>query len=167
MDEGADVRPLLGRPDDTAAELRRLYLTNDEWLELLTGGKNRQGFNLSDWPLLGAPMLLWLVSSSNDAFFHVPFHGVWSVRGLLLLLVVVTLWLTQRLHPVRRRKWRLWMFMVCFMFIQWPTATELLFGGRSWLALPVLTLWLAYGTRVQLGRDARLARTLALEGEQA
>ena len=30
VDEDADVRPLLGRPADTAAELKRLYLTNAE-----------------------------------------------------------------------------------------------------------------------------------------
>ena len=167
LDEDADVRPLLGRPDRTAAELRRLYLTNDEWLELRSGGKDRTGFNLSEWLMMGLPMLLWLMSSSNDPFFRVPFHGIWSVQGIPLLLVVVTLWLTQRLHPVRRRNWRLWMFMVCFMFIQWPAATELLFGGRTWLALPVLTLWLAYCARLQFGRDGRLARTLSVEGQQA
>lgn len=166
VDEDADVRPLLGRPDRTAAELRRLYLTNDEWLELRSGGKDRTGFDLSEWMVLGAPLLLWLMSSSIDPFLRISFHGIWSVQGLLLLLGVVTLWLTRGLHPVRRRNWRLWMFMVCFMVVQWPTTTELLFGGRHWLALPVLTLWLAYCARLQFGRDGRLARTLTLEGEQ-
>lgn len=167
LDEDADVRPMLGRPDRTAAELRRLYLTNDEWLELRSGGKDRTGFDPSEWIILGAPMLLWLVLSAHNPLRSVPFHGIWSVQSLLLLLVVVTLWLTQRFHPVRRRNWRLWMLMVCFMVVQWPTTTELLFGGRHWLALPTLILWLTYCARLQYRRDARLARTLALEGEHA
>ncbi|CAM3908802.1 hypothetical protein [Deinococcus frigens] len=165
VDEQEDVRPLLGRPDDTAAELRRLYLTNDEWIEQRTGGKDRTGFNLSEWLVLGLPALLWLVLEVLEA--RAPFHGVWSIQGLLLLLLVVTLWLTQRFHPVRRRNWRLWIASVCFMFMQWPAVTELLFGGYVWLALVTLLLWLVYCTKLQLGRDARLARTLALEGEQA
>lgn len=163
IDEQEDVRPLLGRPDDTAAELRRLYLTNKEWLEHQKSRTSITGFDLSEWLILGWPaLLLWSVFDDRA-----PFHGFWFVQGLLAILFLVMLALTWRMHPLRCKSWRLWSVALCSLPMQWTYFNEVIFGGELSLSVPIICAVLLSGGWFQYRRDARLARTLTLEGEQA
>ncbi|QLG13353.1 hypothetical protein HLB42_20725 (plasmid) [Deinococcus sp. D7000] len=156
VDEWTDVRPLLGRPADTAAELKRLYLRNAEWLNLVP----RKTFwtitatwlNALMWPAF----LLWSLLEPRS-----PLNtNGWLWGGLTLGVTVMALVLAQ-LPAARRRLWLspagglvyLTVFVLMGLMPVWPGIFFYL------LALTVREIWRIWHT------DARLARTLSVEGK--
>lgn len=157
----ADVRPVLGEPEATADELRRLYLTRREWLGLRPAEPLLLGLGLSEWlcVLFWPVVLLWSVLDARVT----PLHGFWLSQCLLAVWGMATLLLTQQLHPLRRSQWRQWALMVGGLTLQWPYFDEVLLGGRGWLGLGVLGLFVIHSARTLVRQDGRLRRTLALE----
>lgn len=157
LSSAADVLPLLGDPEETAEGLRRLYLTNKEWLDLREGGNSRTGLNLSEW-LAGLVLPAVLLA--------VTWQELTPWRVLFLVAYALMLALTQTLNPVRRRHWRLWVAGGCaapvFFFSDFAGTV-----GSSQLAAALLLVGLPYGLSRMLRQDARLRRTLALQGESA
>lgn len=158
VDEAADVRPLLGRPEDTAAELRRLYLTNDEWQNLIPRktfwSVSASWLNALIWPVF----LIWSVFESRS-----PLNANWWLWGGCAVAVAAGLVLLTRLHRIRLRTWLELagnlLFITVFVLLGLPSVFPMLF--LFLMAMSVRWLWQIWR------KDARLARTLALEGEQA
>lgn len=157
LSNAADVLPLLGDPEETAEGLRWLYLTRKELEEVQTGGGFRTGLNLSEW-LAGLVLPAVLLSAT--------WQGPTPWRVLLLVAYALILALTHTLNSVRRRHWRLWVAGGCaapvFFFSDFAGTL-----GSSQLAAALLLVGLPYGLSRMLRQDARLRRTLALQGERA
>ncbi|MFK7603132.1 hypothetical protein ACI3L1_13075 [Deinococcus sp. SM5_A1] len=156
LDREADVRPVLGRPEDTAAELRRLYLTNREWQGfspqpslLLRVGEGMQAFL---WPAI----LIWSLFEPLT-----PLHGNWPLWWGIAVVVSVFLSITQRQHPALRRLWR-------ELLASWSyPATLVMLPGRDPVFIALALTLFVYATYTIWHRIARLSRTLTLEGERA
>ncbi len=158
VDEWADVRPLLGRPADTAAELKRLYLTNDEWLNLVPKKTfwtvAAAWLNVLIWPTF----LLWSWWEPR-----VPLNANGWLWGGFAMGVTVMAIVLGRLPAARRRLWLspavglvyLAVFVLMGLLAAQPGILLLLLG------LIVREIWQIWHT------DARLARTLLLEGKRA
>lgn len=150
---GADVREMLGDPETTNDELRRLYLTAKELEEVATSGALRTGWNLSEWLPRLLP-LLWVLAYWGDRSQWWP-----------MVLYVPALVLGQRLHSVRRRHWQGWIFSLLVFSIFVPEALVEMTGKVAGL---VLTGGLLISSGFYfLRRDARLRRTLLAEEGRA
>ncbi|GGL97844.1 hypothetical protein GCM10010841_02740 [Deinococcus aerophilus] len=85
----------------------------------------------------------------------------------MLIASVAMILMTQRIHPLRRRGWRLWTTVMFGLTFQCPYFTEVLLRDQCWLAYPLLIGCLARSATLQFRRYARLAHTLTLQGRQA
>lgn len=155
--DGADVRAVLGDPEATNHELRRLYLTARE-LETLADGGTLTGFHLTQWLAgLVIPATLMTGAIQNDSV----------VYGLSLGGYLAGLALTWDLHPVRRRQWWGTLMLALLSVSEWIPD---LWNGLGWdprFLWAVLPLFLGLTSRRLLTHDARLRRTLIAEEGRA
>jgi len=153
LPEAADVREVLGDPETTNDELRRLYLTRKELEEVETGGSLRTGWNLMEWLPRLLP-LFWVLATWGD-------RAQWWPMALYVPAFV----LVQRFPRIRRRHWEVWMLSL-LAFALYVPGTLVEMTGRAPGRLLAVAL-LSYSAVNFLRRDARLRRTLQAEGGRA
>lgn len=155
--QAADVRGVLGSPQQVNRELRRLYLTADEYCRLVTEPAKKGTAGLDVFSLLAWPGLaVWFLFDS-----HAPLHGQWPFLLTFVVCSAAMLWLTQALPVSRRRLWRNLASNVAFsmMYLTLPEVVNTF----SYMGIVLLGL-LLYRLAHDFWLDVRLQRTLKLEG---
>ncbi|WP_339095699.1 hypothetical protein WDJ50_14040 [Deinococcus sp. VB142] len=146
LESAADVEPVLGAPEDTAKELRRLYLTEAEFDKL---SLNTASFEtIKAITGIGAPLMTYLA-------FVQPFPFLLFMT-LLYIVGMVVAW---RLPPLRQQHWLL--HLSAFL-----NASYLMtYGGKIsglpqvWITL-LVTVILCWRAAEFWQQDQKLRRTL-------
>ena len=143
---GADVDPLLGAPEATAQELRKLYLTREEWEKSAASAS------------VGS---LWLSVLFSLTVCALVWQRLPPALAAVVLLYALGNVLSWRLHPLRRRgiSWLLAAGVSgVYLALELPEMTGL---PPVWVYMLLLALLLRRGNSAWQ-QDQRLRRTLRL-----
>ncbi|GGK27325.1 hypothetical protein GCM10008955_21410 [Deinococcus malanensis] len=157
LPQDADVSVVLGSPDDTARELRQLYLSRREWAGLQPGSSYRALITFAKWGVWAVAVLLCIEALNEISVLYT----------MALVVYLLGLAWTHRLPYVRRWNLRMGAMLATMCVFRWlPDLWK--DAGLSpdylWVITPVLLVSM---TAYLWTENGRLRRTLTLEGEPA